>query len=368
MLIGIRPVRPQFKKLVSNPPLFGPVTTSYQLVPSTGAEREALFIHLYPKGSLARVFLYDGKERRLTGEIADGVPQFVVGDPPQIVCAQQVVTIGERFQRIIQTIARRWFKVVPPAPWRLGPPAALRYWLIDTTRNSAKVIGTLPGYASFCLPSPDSRYAINLTVRSNIIVHCLDLKRCTVTRLNTTAIPVTWWDNQRILLQTTNPRLELLDVVSGETSPFLSAKQIADFYQANSLPDRPMVYHFTATRNRGGSDVYIKIPNDWCLLKLERPDGKLKLIARGAAAEPEGQIDRTGRYLLFESTYASRMGGVYLRDLQDGSERVLVRPASAKASSQPSYCGDGVVYVRSNAVWRVSLDGSNNSQLFPPAN
>jgi hypothetical protein len=57
--------------------------------------------------------------------------------------------------------------------------------------------------------------------------------------------------------------------------------------------------------------------------------------------------------------------GVFVRDLVTGSNRVLVAATTNNYFSIPRFCKDSVIYVRSNALWQIGLDGSNNVKLFP---
>lgn len=78
-------------------------------------------------------------------------------------------------------------------------------------------------------------------------------------------------------------------------------------------------------------------------------------------------LDPTARYYL----YSGRERGhgndaVYVRDLQNGTTRILVPPANGAHFSLPRFYHDSVIYVRNNALWRINLDGFNNIKLFPP--
>ncbi|PYM12856.1 MAG: hypothetical protein DME18_10335 [Verrucomicrobia bacterium] len=78
-------------------------------------------------------------------------------------------------------------------------------------------------------------------------------------------------------------------------------------------------------------------------------------------------LDPTGRYYLFSGREAGAASdGVFLRDKQSGSNRTLVIPTKNTYFSIPRFYGDSVIYVRSNILWRISLDGTSNVQLFPP--
>jgi hypothetical protein len=47
--------------------------------------------------------------------------------------------------------------------------------------------------------------------------------------------------------------------------------------------------------------------------------------------------------------------------------RELVPPNPvSNAFSIPQFYRGGVIYMRSNAIWEIGLDGSNSRRLFPP--
>jgi len=100
---------------------------------------------------------------------------------------------------------------------------------------------------------------------------------------------------------------------------------------------------------------------------VERPDGRLTLLASRFKFEWSDSLDPTGRYYLFSGREAGAASdGVFLRDKQSGSNRTLVIPTKNTYFSIPRFYGDSVIYVRSNILWRISLDGTSNVQLFPP--
>jgi hypothetical protein len=104
------------------------------------------------------------------------------------------------------------------------------------------------------------------------------------------------------------------------------------------------------------------------LIKLERPDGRLRLLFPRFKFEWSDHLDAAGRQYLYSGREAGEgSDGVFLRDLDSGTNRVLVAPDAEKHFSLPRFYRDSVIYVRSNAVWRIGLDGANNVKLFPPA-
>jgi len=103
------------------------------------------------------------------------------------------------------------------------------------------------------------------------------------------------------------------------------------------------------------------------LIKVERPGAKLTLLSPSFKFEWSDHLDPTGRYYLYSGREAGDSSdGVFVRDLRNGTTNILVAPTSSKYFSIPRFYRDSVIYIRSNALWRINLDGSNNTKLFPP--
>lgn len=58
--------------------------------------------------------------------------------------------------------------------------------------------------------------------------------------------------------------------------------------------------------------------------------------------------------------------GVFLRDMLTKKEITLVEPENARYFAIPNFYGTNVIYIRSNQLWRIDFNGSNNVRLFPP--
>ncbi|HKX62018.1 MAG TPA: hypothetical protein VJS65_09235 [Verrucomicrobiae bacterium] len=78
-------------------------------------------------------------------------------------------------------------------------------------------------------------------------------------------------------------------------------------------------------------------------------------------------FDATGQFYIFTGRRSGEgSSAVRMRDLRSGRETVLVPDDGAKRFSLPNLYRNDVIYVRSNALWRISLTGSNAVRLFPP--
>jgi hypothetical protein len=80
-------------------------------------------------------------------------------------------------------------------------------------------------------------------------------------------------------------------------------------------------------------------------------------------------FDASGSYYLYSGRERGQTNGaVYVRDLRARTTRELVPPDTNRTNdfSLPNFYGTDVIYIRSNSLWRIKLDGSQNRRLFPP--
>jgi hypothetical protein len=103
------------------------------------------------------------------------------------------------------------------------------------------------------------------------------------------------------------------------------------------------------------------------LIKLERPGAALNLMAGDFKFEWSDHLDPTTiRYVYSGREAGDRTTGVFLRDLGQNTTRTLVVPDESRYFSLPRFYHDGVIYVRSNMLWWIDLNGSNHTCVFPP--
>jgi hypothetical protein len=184
--------------------------------------------------------------------------------------------------------------------------------------------------------------------------------------------PCDWWDNSRIFADTTNSDFVLFDVQKGSISRLFTRGQLATFMEEMKI-SAPSGPHAFAIWNGHENDFYLTdthqkwLAQESFLIKVERPGGKLKLISPHFKFEWSDHLDPTGRFYLYSGREPGKASdGIFLRDLETGTDRVLVRPTTNEYFSIPRFYRDSVIYVRSNALWQISLDRTNNVRLFPP--
>jgi hypothetical protein len=371
------PSAPQFKKLRRPPTLPLSAEVSYLFSDPRPFANDKLWIHFAVDGANVAVLLYDLNHQQVLGRLANGWPTVIAADTRTVICAQTVIGLRERFKGLVGSIARRLLRKEAASPMDADPHSSAfrRYWLLDLERGTAIRIGESPAWSpASVVPSPDFQYAYGPLIRSgNDFDLCvLEIRSLSVEKMKNPPLPCGWWDNTRILCSTTNNDLALYDVVTKKTTELVSSWRIAEFLRENRVAAEfaPKVI---VDRNGGRDEFYLTDTHERLmalrsfLISVERPDGHLRLVSYRFRFGSYGHFDPTRRYYV----YSGHDGGqgsdaVFVRDMQSGLDRVLVASHRAGYKSLPRFYRDSVIYVRSNTLWRINLDGSSNLQLFPP--
>ena len=105
------------------------------------------------------------------------------------------------------------------------------------------------------------------------------------------------------------------------------------------------------------------------LIKVDRPSGKLKLLYRDFQLKWSGHLDATATHYLYDGYNGlpgqSGNGGVVLRDLNNNTEREIVPADNSGRYALARFCGDTVIYSRNRVLWRIDLNGTDATRLFP---
>jgi hypothetical protein len=201
----------------------------------------------------------------------------------------------------------------------------------------------------------------------------IDLERRSIERLDLALWACDWWDRRHILCQSTNHDIFLYDVTTRTRALFIAHERIGALFRQRNLRSDPSKAQPFAIWNGRENDFYLTdahqkwLAEESFLIKLERPGGTLKLTSPEFKFEWSDHLDPSGRKYLYSGREAGEASdGVFVRELADGRNRVLVDATTNKYFSIPRFYRDSVIYVRSNALWQIRLDGSNNVRLFPP--
>ena len=366
------PNTPQFKQAAQTPAALTYI--SYDFLNRRPFEGGKMWIHTASGGAKGQVFIYDIENRHVLGEVTNCWPAMLFGEPLKLLCYQPTPAapsgLKQRLLNFVVRISRGRIKL-PPAM------AAQTYWLLDLKNNAARRLGDIPGTPNSLIPSPD--FHCFFTFRfgpSGPEVYLLDLRNRAIQEVSVPSWgwACDWWDNTQILVRTTNCDFVLYDVGAKTTSSLLTLEKLATFFKDRNISDDPRKTQTLTIWNDRENDFYLTdthqewLADESFLIKLERPDGRLKLLSPRFKFGWSDHLDRTGRYYLYTGRDSGDASdGVFLRDLEYGTTRVLVSPTTNKYFSIPRFYRDSVIYVRSNSLWQVSLDGASHVGVFPPA-
>ena len=321
-------------------------------------------------------YLYNVTDRLLVGELFRATPIFSYPDQSKLLCEGYSLEGSWRWK------LSRWLDKFPP-----GKALARKinqvetFWVLNMKDGSAEPVGSvsqLPGSGSSFVPSPGFRYGVNRPTTSlggHELFLC-DLASNLFTKITISGQLVGWWDEHTLLVHDEGNNLVLTDVTTHQTNTLLSAEATAEFMQKIGLPRGSADKGWWGSNWSGrGYDFFLTLESEknWgesFLLKLDRSERTLKVVKRNFKSQHLGFLDAEATHYLYEGENGVRgrggNGGVYLRDLSDDSLKTLVPPDNAGQYSLARFCGDGVIYIRKNVLWRVDLNGSNNAPLFQP--
>jgi len=371
------PDAPRFKPAQTQPVFKSDTLVSYHRLSSRPFEGGKMWISAWSGTNEYRYFLYDIEHKNILGELFNADAAFMTSDQTKLLCVQRVSwarrPLGDKTLAIIAPLFRgkRSFP-------RRGADLET-FWILDLKRNSAVKIGTAvshPGLGIDFQLSSDFRYAYNRAAAlpgENELFLC-DVEKRVLARINVGGWPAAWWDARNILVKEPDDDFVLYDVVTGKSSLLLGASNITAFLEQNRIPDDGSKLNVFFTWNVRENVFYLTDPyKKWqatesFLARIERPEATLKLLSSQFKFEWSDHLDSIGRYYLYSGREAGQASsGVFLRDLRSNTNRVLVAPDDRERFAIPNFYRDGVIYRRSNALWRIDLSGSNCTRLFPPS-
>ena len=338
-----------------------------------GYGRDAIMVKFAAFQHSNKVLIYDLERHQVLGQVTNGWPVLLFGEPPEVVCYQPATVPAPRDlrRRLLSLIARLTGGRVKAPPSVAGQ----RYWQLDLGHNAAHLIGDIPGGPNTLYPSPDFHYGLTERIgQGGPEVYLLDFQRRWVQKLDVPSYgwAYDWWDNTGLLLKTTNSDFVLYGVRDRSLSPLVPFQKLASLLKENGVTEDPKQAQAFAIWNGRENDFYLTDTlKKWSaeesfLIKVERPDGRLRLLSPHFKFEWSDHLDPTGRWYLYSGRESGDSSdGVFMRDLVTGTNQVLVAGTTNQYHSIPRFYGDSVVYVRSNALWQTSLDGSKSVRLCP---
>jgi hypothetical protein len=373
LLNSEEPDPPQFKKFVEATPGPQPGQISYPYLDERPFEAGKLWVSVI-HGIGYKIFLYDIERKKVLGEMVNGSPVTMVNDT-EVVCMKVGQLKQSAYLRKIRFLIERWTRGV----MRFGNVGQHEcYWVLNLNNNRARKLGHVPHTGSFnFVASPQYHYGYKpvfapATNGAGVVEYYLfNLKRKSIQKIALNATVCGWWDDTHILLQSTNSAFSLYNIKNKR------ARRLPGFAEMKSVmaekatePSLPAAFHVW---NGSENDFYLTdmrqklLATRSFLMKLQRSDERLKLISPNFQFEHYDHFDSSGRYYVYTGdTEGGDSDGIYVRELGNPStDYVLVKPTSDKSFSVPQLYKDSVIYIRSNAIWRINLNGSNNTRLFP---
>jgi hypothetical protein len=374
----VDPKAPTFHPAVSQPLISPYIGLSYEFLTQRPFEGGKMWITVFSLPHENHRYLFDIARRQIVGELFNADPIFMNGDQSRLLCRRRASgkhPLREKVANFIERITRG--KIRFPPYWSED---AETFWLVDLKRDSPDRVGgvsQVPGGGTSFVPSPDFRYGYGFLKPSGILqkpgFFLCDLEKNVFTRIGVDDWPVGWWDETSIVIKDPNDNFVRYHVVTGKVSLLLSAAQVAAYFEQANIKEDPSKFNLIFVWNGHENDVYLTDIHkkyqglESCLVKVERPAATPKLVSRNFKFEWSDHLHPTGNYYLFsgrESGHGS--SGVFLRDLASNTNRQLIPPdGDSKYFSIPRFYGNSVIYIRSNMLWQVDLNGSNSARLFP---
>jgi len=178
-------------------------------------------------------------------------------------------------------------------------------------------------------------------------------------------------NNDEILYKGSNG-FALFNVETSAAKPLVPIEELNEWFKANRLEDKPESAGAFAVWNGTNYQFYVAdLHKKWSaesgyLAKLVSETPHLKLVSSDFKFQWSDHIDSSGRFYIYSGRESGDYSSaVFLRDLQKGTERVLV-PEDKAYFSIPNFYSNSVVFIRSNMLWKIDLNGSNVVRLFPP--
>jgi hypothetical protein len=366
------PGAPRFQSTHAEPRLGSFKSIHYEFLSPSPFEGGKMWISIFGGTNNYHCFLFDIDRQTILGELMNASPIFMSRDQSKLLCVQQTRATAS-FRAGITALFQRVRH--PKRPSRSPSDDLETFWLLDVDRPSATRIGTVSGLRSTMQPSPDFRYGwikpSDDPEYSGVLL--CDLERKTLTRINVAGWPQGWWDESTIVIKDPTNNFVLCNVANGKTSPLLSSAQVAGFFGKMNLPDAPATASLFSIWNGKEDDFYLAdLHKKWqavesFLIKLDRSGPALSLASPRFQFEWSDHLDSTGGWYLYSGRQSGQASSaVFLRDLRDNSTHTLVASDGGGYFSIPRFDRDGVIYIRSNMLWRISLNGSNQVRLFPP--
>jgi len=343
--------------------------------------------------------MYDLDRQKVVGQLINGGPIFANQDQTRLLCEGDSSTHVPLKLRLVELAFRLTRgKIPPPANYVEG------FWVLDLRDNSTKWIGSFSqfsGTGSIWHPAPGFRFGYNLPSAGNWgrEFYLCDLDKESMQKISFTGELRGWWDDHAIVATDSGNNFELFDVISRKASPLFTAADVTQFLAAQGITNYPANYSPVASPgqlayvpvktnqpagyfpifNWNGSNYDFYLTGDrrngldtnaTFVLRVQHDGPRFTLLSRNFQLHWAGYFDDSGTHYLYSGESGAPgsggNGGVYLRAVSNNLDRVLVPPDNAGQYALARLYGNTVVYWRKEQLWRVDINTTNSSKLFPP--
>jgi hypothetical protein len=366
-------------------PRFRAIAGPFHAPPATGLYYSPFNLRIPPDSAIwltlvratnqTRILRFDLQQERVTGELVGATPLFSDASGRNLACLQRSprISLRDKLKLLIERVTAGKLRLAKPAG-----EAVETLWVIRLDRGTAKRVGQrmMPaGFSVVFTPSPSGRYAFSTSAmaQTNLTYLCDILANRWWTE---PAIdwPVGWWDETHLVLRAVGGFDFLtMNIENGEKRTLLSREGIDSFFRQHGIPvykSQPPTMH--SYWNGHESEFYFfngdqSVGEPSHFVRLRRPEAALELVRANLEFERFGQFDTSGtRYAYATRVAGDCCNGVSVRDVLAKTERAVVPATSTLGSSVPFFYGDSICYARTNELWRINVNGSNNTRLFPP--
>jgi hypothetical protein len=335
-----------------------------------------------PKTNAAKsrvlIYLYDLDRRKVIGQLSNANPVFANQDQTKLLCesvGSPRANLKDRLNAFVGRLSAGRISLFP-TNWTQS------FWVLDVRDNSAVGIGELsqyPGSGSSWVPAPGFRFGFNRPSTSawGREFFLCDLDQNTLQRINFTGDLRGWWDDHDIMAADAGGNFIAFDVIARKSVPLFTKADVSQFLKDQEITNYPADYATIFNWNGAGYDLYLTAnrrngldTNATFLIQVQHDGPPFKLISRSFNFHWLGYLDASATHYLYSGEPGKPgnggNGGVYLRDLSDNSEHVLVPPDNAGQYALARIYSNTVIYWRNRVLWRVDINTTNTSRLFPP--
>lgn len=324
---------------------------------------------------VSHTYLFDLVHKKVLGELTNANPIFLVSSGSKLLYTQrwqrQTNDFGFRIHRWLAMIRRH------AMPFGGGDEVAETISTLQLGSGKNSALGEIwqhAGAGTMFQFSPDFRFGVNkgsANFERREIFVC-DLKKESAFNLKLDGWPDGWWDDSNLVIKTTANDFIKFDALTGKTHLLLSAKQVGNFLANYGLTNSAGIKLEPVWTGKQFDFYLIDGTAEWSahasyLIKVTRPNAGLELIDKNFKFEWSGRFDPTQRWYVYTGRDAGKgSDAVYVRDLKSHSERQVIPSLGGRGFSLPNFWGTNVIYIRSNRLWQISIDGGEPAMLFPP--